>query len=72
MKLICLLCKKILLSKTLFSRSFRMKYNLGVKSMLNKFKLFKKKWRHPVYLRIGMCHFKVIGTDGNNLSGVLE
>lgn len=57
MKLICLLCKKISLSKTLFSRSFRMKYNLGVKSMLNKFKLLKKKWRHPVYLHIGHVSF---------------
>lgn len=49
MKLICLLCKKISLSKTLSSRNFRMKYNLAAgggggvgweESMLNKFKLF--------------------------------
>lgn len=31
MNLICLSRKKILLSETIFSRGFRMKYNLGEK-----------------------------------------
>lgn len=49
-----------------------MKYNLGVKSMLNKLKLLKKNGGILFTCILAMCHFKVIGTDGNNLSGVLE
>lgn len=81
MKLICLLCKKISLSKTLSSRNFRMKYNLaagggvgwgGRNPCLINSNYFKKKSEASFLFAYWQCVIKVIGTDVNNLSGVLE
>ena len=73
MKLICLLCKKISLSKTLFFRNFRMKYNLGGDNpcLINS-NYFKKKSEASFLFAYWQCIIKVIGMDVNNLSGVLE
>lgn len=58
MKLIYLLCQKISLSQTIFSRGFRIKYNLGgekkKKTHAQQIQtILRKNWRHHFHLHIG-------------------
>lgn len=73
MKLIYLLCQKISLSQTIFSRGFRIKYNLGgEKKKKNPCSTnsnhFKKKPEASFSLAYWQCLTKVIGTAVNNVS----